>query len=151
MRLAIPLLALFLTAAALPAAAAEDEDRLPQFPKAGPPNPLPEAACDTRRADAGDWLLGRWVGPQTALAFTRGGESITWVMDRKSNAGEFGWTAGAVFDGRVAAVTGCTVRLTAGPDDAFVFEGVLTGEGRLYGYAVNKAGADVRFVLRREK
>ena len=150
LRLWICLLTLGLVAA-LPVAAADGDEPFPQFPKIRPPQPLPEATCDVQHANGGDWLLGRWVGPQTALAFSRGGDAIAWVLDRKSAAGEFGWAAGATIDGKVAAVTACTVHLIAGPDDAFVFDGVLTEEGRLYGTAVNKAGANVRFVLRREK
>jgi hypothetical protein len=137
---------------ALPAAADGDgDDKLPQFPKVRPPSPLPETTCDASRPGGGDWLVGRWVGPQTVLSFSRGANSLAWVLDRKSAAGEFGWAAGGTIEGIVVAATACTVRLTAGPDGAFVFEGVLTEEGRLYGYAVNKAGADVRFTLRREK
>jgi len=137
--------------ASLPALSADGDEPLPQSPKIRPPQPLPEATCDTGRANGGDWLLGRWVGPQTALAFNRGGDGIAWVLDRKSAAGEFGWSAAATIDGKVAAVTACTVHLVAGPEGAFQFDGVLSDEGRLYGTAINKAGANVRFVLRREK
>ncbi|MDA8231873.1 MAG: hypothetical protein M0006_11095 [Magnetospirillum sp.] len=132
--------------AAVPAGAQE----LPHFPKAGPPEPLPEASCDTAQPSNGDWLLGHWVAPQTRFEFARKGAGIGWVMDRKAEADDFGWRQGGVIEGKVAEITGCTVRLTAGDDD-FVFEGVLTGEGKLYGYAVNKAGRNVRFLLRREK
>jgi len=154
--LAFPLLAARPAAAAAAESDGGDAGKMPQFPKIRPPQPLPEAICDTGRASGGEWLLGRWVGPQTALAFARGsdvqgGGSITWVLDRKSAAGEFGWAPGATIDGKVAAVSPCTVRLVAGPDDAFVLDGVLTDEGRLYGTAVNKDGANVRFVLRRER
>ena len=137
--------------AALPVLAADGDEPFPQSPKVRPPQSLPEATCDTNRPSGGDWLLGHWVGPQTALAFNRGGEGITWVLDRKSAAGEFGWSAGAIIEGKVAAVTSCTVHLVAGPEGAFQFDGVLSDEGRLYGTAVNKAGANVRFVLRRER
>ncbi|HSV29500.1 MAG TPA: hypothetical protein VLL76_08070, partial [Candidatus Omnitrophota bacterium] len=64
------LLALF----AFPAAA---ED-LPQFPKAGPPQPLPEASCDTALPNNGEWLVGRWVSPQTRWSFARQGQAIAW-------------------------------------------------------------------------
>jgi hypothetical protein len=143
------LAAAILLALAVSPAAAEDE--LPKFPKAGPPQPLPEATCDVGKADAGDWLLGGWVAPQTRLTFRRQGADIAWSMDRKGSGGEFGWQEGAVIDGRVAAVSACTLRLVAGTDGAFTFEGVLTEDGRIFGYATNKAGADVRFVLRRER
>ena len=152
-RAAFPLACLLaaLLLAALPAAAQDDPDHFPQSPKIGPPRALPEPGCDTSRADGGDWLLGRWVGPQTKLSFGRSGPAITWVLDRASAAGEFGWAPGGTIDGKVASASACSVHLVAGPDDAFVFDGVLTEEGRLYGNAVNKAGANVRFVLRREK
>ena len=128
-------------------AAAQD---FPQSPKAGPPSSLPDAPCDATHADNGDWLLGRWVGPQTKFDFVRQGTDITWVMDRKNSAGEFGWQEGAIINGKVTAVTTCTLRMSAGDDD-FVFEGVLTQDGLLYGAAVNKAGRDVRFTLRRAR
>ena len=51
--------AIALLALTLPAWA---ED-FPQGPKAPPPEPLPEAVCDTARPDAGDWLVGNWVAP----------------------------------------------------------------------------------------
>lgn len=130
----------------LPAAAQE----LPHFPKAGPPQPLPEPACDTTRPDGGDWLLGRWVAPETRFEFTRSGSGVSWTMSRKSVADEFGWRDGTTISGQAEAVTACTLRLTAG-EGAFTFNGVLTEEGRIYGYAANTKGQHVRFVLRRER
>ncbi len=139
--------AVVLALAAVPALAQE----LPKFPKARPPQPLPEATCDVDRANSGDWLLGGWVAPQTRFHFSRPGKDIVWTMDRKGGGDEFGWQEGATIDGRVAAVSACTLRLVAGPDGAFTFEGVLTEGGMIYGYATNKAGDAVRFVLRRER
>ena len=148
---------------------------LPKFPKARPPQPLPEATCDVDKADAGDWLLGGWVAPETRFQFSRTAKGIVWTMDRKGAGGEFGWQDGAVIDGRVATLSACSVGLVAGespqtngmpakpagespqvdrPGDggaAVTFEGVLTEDGKIYGYATNKAGNDVRFVLRRER
>jgi hypothetical protein len=116
-------------------ATAANAENLPQFPKIGPPSPLPDPACDTAAASDGAWLVGRWVGPGAKWLFTRDG---------------FGWREGAVITGSVAAASGCTVTLAAG-DNAFLFEGVLTDGGKLYGYAVNPKGDQVRFVLRRER
>lgn len=133
--------------AALPAAAQD----LPQFPKIGPPEPLPEATCDTARASDGAWLLGRWVAPQARWEFARDAGGIGWVLDQKSSVGSnFGWREGAQITGTVTKVTGCTVQLSAGAG-AFAFEGVLTEAGKLYGFATNPKGEHVRFVLRRER
>lgn len=131
---------------AAPAAAQE----LPHFPKASPPQPLPDPPCDAARPDGGDWVIGNWVGPQTRLRFTRTAEGIRWTLDRKGAGGEFGWQDGATLDGRVTAASACTLRLEAG-GGAFVFDGVRTEDGRIYGFATNRAGATVRFLLRRER
>lgn len=141
-------LAALLTVAA-PAAFADEN--LPQFPKIGPPPPLPEAACDTTKANNGDWLVGRWVAPQTKWEFTREAGGIAWGLERKGNLnGEFGWQDGTKIDGTAEAVTACTVHLVAG-QGAFRFEGVLTDGGKLFGYATNTKGEHVRFTLRRER
>lgn len=133
----------------VPAHAADDE--LPQFPKIGPPQPLPEAPCDTAKASTGDWLIGRWVAPQTKWEFTRQGDAVTWTLDRKGSVNtDFGWQDGARITGTAEAVTGCTVSLVAG-QGAFRFEGVLTENGKLFGYATNTKGDNVRFTLRRER
>lgn len=132
---------------AVPAAAQD----LPQGPKAGPPEPLPEAGCDTARANDGAWLLGRWVAPQARWEFSRGDTAIAWTLDHKGSVGSnFGWREGARITGAVTKVTGCTVTLSAG-EGAFAFEGVLTESGKLYGFATNAKGDHVRFVLRRER
>lgn len=135
---------------AVPAAAALAED-LPQFPKIGPPQPLPDATCDTGLANDGDWLIGRWVAPNTKWSFTRQTQAIGWSLERKGGINEgFGWRDGATITGTVDSVSGCSVVLKAG-DGAFLFEGVLTEAGKLYGYAANPKGEHVRFVLRRER
>jgi len=139
--------AALVVAAASPVGAQE----LPQFPKAGPPQPLPEASCDTSLANNGEWLLGRWVAPQTRWEFTRSGGTIAWTLDRKGGLNaDFGWQDGAQITGTVENVTGCTVMLVAG-EGAFRFEGVLTETGKLFGFATNRKGEAVRFTLRRER
>ena len=144
MRLIAPLALMLL---ATPALAQE----LPQFPKAAPPEPLPDAFCDTKAPNSGDWLLGRWVAPQSRWEFTRKGNAIAWVLDRKGGMnGDFGWQDGTQIDGTVEAVSGCTVTLVAG-QGAFRFEGVLTESGKLFGFATSRRGEVVRFTLRREK
>ncbi|MGE5547710.1 MAG: hypothetical protein ACM33T_12485 [Solirubrobacterales bacterium] len=141
------LTALLLAALALPAAAQE----LPKFPKAAPPEPTPDPICDTAKPSGGDWLLGRWVAPNTKWSFERAGGAIGWTLERKGSINQdFGWQDGATITGTVDKVSGCTVSLKAGQGD-FLFDGVLTEDGKLYGYAVNKAGQTVRFVLRRER
>jgi hypothetical protein len=141
----------FLALAALLAAApALADDTLPQFPKAGPPQPLPEAACDTAQASDGAWLIGRWVAPRTRWEFTREDGAIAWSMERKGNLNaEFGWQDGTRIAGTAETVTACTVALVAG-QGAFRFEGVLI-DGKLFGYAANTKGEHVRFTLRRER
>jgi hypothetical protein len=136
-----------LALAAAPAFAQE----LPQFPKVAPPEPLPDAICNTSLPNNGEWLLGRWVAPQSRWEFTRAGDGIAWVLDRKGGANaDFGWQDGAQISGKADKVTGCTVELVAG-QGAFRFEGVLTDGGRLFGFATNKKGENVRFTLRRER
>jgi hypothetical protein len=132
---------------ALPALAQE----LPKFPKAGPPEPLPEAICDTSIANNGEWLVGRWVAPQTRWEFTRKDGALTWAMDRKGTIAEdFGWTEGTAIAGQVDRTSGCTVQLSGGAG-AFQFDGVLSDGGKLYGFATNRRGEHVRFILRRER
>lgn len=144
MRLPAFALALLLAAPAL----AED---FPKSPKVGPPEPLPEPACDTALANNGQWLLGRWVAPQTRVEFTREADGLAWRMERKGSLNEeFGWRDGAVMSGRVDRATGCTLAMSGGAG-AFVFEGVLTDPGKIYGFATNRKGEHVRFVLRRER
>lgn len=129
-------------------AMAED---LPQFPKIAPPEPLPDAICDTTKPNDGQWLVGRWVAPQSRWEFTRNGTAITWVLDRKGGMNtDFGWQDGTQIDGVADKVTGCTVHLTAG-QGAFQFDGVLTEGGKLFGFATNRKGENVRFTLRRER
>lgn len=144
MRFAVILAALV---AAVPAWAQE----LPQFPKIAPPEPLPEAICDTTLANNGEWLLGRWVAPQSRWEFTRSGAAIAWTLERKGSANQdFGWQDGTQITGAAEHVSGCSVVLTAG-QGAFRFQGVLTDSGKLYGYATNRKGEVVRFTLRRER
>jgi hypothetical protein len=140
---------LFAVALLLAAPAAAQE--LPQGPKAGPPEPLPEAACDVGLPNNGAWLLGRWVAPQARWEFFRNDSAIAWTLDQKGSVGSnFGWRDGTQITGVVTRVTGCTAALSAG-EGAFAFEGVLTESGKLYGFATNPKGEHVRFVLRRER
>jgi hypothetical protein len=136
---------------AAPAAWAED---LPQGPKAPPPEPLPEAACDTAKPDSGDWLLGRWVAPYSKWDFRREGDGLVWTLEQKSDINrDLGYKEGATFGGKVDTVTGCTIGLTASENGktVFVFEGVQIEGGRIYGYAHNEAGQSARWTLRRMK
>lgn len=144
MRIAVILAALLVAAPAL----AQD---FPQGPKAGPPEPLPDAVCDTSLANNGDWLIGRWVGPQAKWEFTRKAETIAWTLERKGGVNQdFGWQDGAVITGIADRTTACTIHLSAG-EGAFQFEGVLTEGGKLFGFATNRKGDHVRFTLRRER
>ena len=144
-------LSVALIALGLPAFA---ED-LPQGPKAPPPEPLPEASCDATKADSGDWLVGRWVAPYSKWQFQRAaGGGLTWTLEQKPDINRsLGWKDGANFGGAVAAVSACTLRLTAGDNGevSFAFDGVRTDDGKIYGYAVNPTGQQVRWVLRRER
>jgi hypothetical protein len=146
-RLALSLAAM---AVALPGLAQE----LPKSPKAAPPEPLPEASCDTGLANAGEWLLGRWVAPQSRWEFTRQAGGLAWTLEQKGSVnGEFGWRDGAEISGVVEKATACTVSLVArdGGDTAFAFNGVLIDGGKIFGFATNKAGRRVRYLLRRER
>ena len=133
-------------------ALAED---LPQGPKAAPPEPLPEAECDTAKSDSGDWMLGRWVAPYSKWEFRRSAAGdLVWSLEQKPDINRsLGWKDGAHIDGKVAAVSACTLRLTAGDNGevAFTFDGVRTSDGKIYGYAMNTSGQQLRWVLRRER
>ena len=143
-------LCLLATIALAPFAAPAAAQDLPHFPKAAPPQPLPDPSCDATKADTGAWLIGNWVGPRTRLQFTRTAQGIHWILNRQGGADEFGWQDGATIDGMVTTVSACTVQLKAG-GGPFVFDGVRTEEGHIYGYATNQAGAAVRLLLRRER
>lgn len=150
LRLSLSLAAL-LTVLACPVLA---ED-LPQGPKAPPPEPLPDPICDTAKPDSGDWMLGRWVAPYSRWEFLRAANgAMTWSLEQKSDINQaLGWKQGARLDGGVAAVSGCTLRLEAreGGEVAFAFDGVRTHDGKIYGFAVNPAGQQARWILRRER
>lgn len=149
-RPAAALLTVLLASAITFPAMAGDDDQLPQFPKVAPPEPLPEASCDTSAANDGGWLLGRWVAPQSRWEFTRANGAIAWTLDRKGTVNrDFGWQEGAQIAGTADKVSACSVHLVAGQGD-FQFDGVLTESGKIYGFAVNPKGDTVRFVLRRE-
>ncbi|MBR9971246.1 hypothetical protein [Magnetospirillum sulfuroxidans] len=133
--------------ASLPALAQE----LPQFPKAGPPGSLPEPLCDTALANNGEWLVGRWVSPQSRWEFHRQGTALVWSLERKGSINDgLGWSEGTRFDGNVDAVSGCTFSISAGGGQ-FVMEGVLTDGGKVFGVAANAKGNSARFILRRER
>ena len=142
------LVLVLLVLAAAPPAAAED---LPQFPKIGPPGSLPEAICDTRIANDGEWLLGRWVSPHSRWEFRRQGAALAWSLERKGGVDDgMGWSAGTRIDGTVTAVSGCGFALGAG-DGQFAMDGVLTDGGKLFATAANAKGKSARFILRRER
>lgn len=129
-------------------------DELPQGPKAPPPEPLPEASCNTDKPDSGDWLLGPWVAPYSKWEFRREGADLIWQLEQKHDVNrELGYKEGATFGGKVDKVSGCTVNLTATNNGkaVFVFEGVVIEGGRIYGYAHNDAGQSARWTLRRLK
>jgi hypothetical protein len=145
---------LILACCLLAVAPALADDDFPRSPKIGPPDALPEANCDTAKPSTGDWLLGRWVGPNARWSFERGeGGRLGWTLERKGAMNEdFGWRDGAVIGGVADAVSACTVHLLGdGGADKFSFDGVLIDGGKIYGTATNKAGGKVRFVLRRER
>jgi hypothetical protein len=146
MRLPLLISALLLAAPAF----AED---LPQGPKAGPPEPLPEADCDTSLPNNGEWLLGRWVAPMSKWEFTRSGGGLDFRFEQKQgHNSEYGYRDGAVITGKVAQVSGCTMTLAAGEGDAsFGFEGVRIDGGRIFGFARSTDGKHVRYTLRRER
>ncbi|CAA7616271.1 conserved exported hypothetical protein [Candidatus Terasakiella magnetica] len=145
---------IFTLAALACAAPAWAADELPQGPKAPPPEPLPEAICDTSIASTGEWLLGRWVAPYAKWQFQASPAGLTFAFEQKPDINRaLGWKDGATFDGKVAAVSPCSLKLVAGDNGeaAFVFEGVRTEDGKIYGFATNKGGQRARWVLRRER
>ena len=147
----IVVISLALIAFSLPVFAAD----LPQGAKAPPPEPLPEASCDATKANSGDWLVGRWVAPYSKWEFQRAAAGdLVWSLEQKPDINRsLGWKDGTRIDGKVAAVSACTLRLTAGDGGAvaFAFEGVRTDDGKIFGYAVNTSGQQLRWVLRRER
>jgi len=148
MRRAALALCCLLTAA--PAFAQE----LPKGPKAPPPEPLPDATCDTAKPDAGDWLVGRWVAPYSKWEFKREAQGLTWTLEQKPDINrDLGYKQGTVIEGKVSELSACTFRLIAveNGETAFDFQGVRTEDGKVYGYATNKAGQGARWTLRRER
>ncbi|BAE49633.1 hypothetical protein [Paramagnetospirillum magneticum] len=146
-RAALALCCLLISVPAL----AED---MPKSPKAPPPEPLPDATCDTTKADAGDWLAGRWVAPYSKWEFKRDAQGLTWKLEQKPDLNSnLGYKQGTVIEGKVSELSACTLRLTAveNGETAFDFEGVRTEDGKIYGYATNKAGQGARWTLRRER
>lgn len=121
---------------------------LPHFPKAKPPQPLPEPVCDATRADAGDWLLGHWTGTGVRLEVRRQGAGVVWHLSGDNVASKFNVSAVNGLSGTATALSPCTVSLSAGAPSAFVFEAVLTEDGQLFGYATDPDGDDIRFSLR---
>lgn len=137
--------------AAAPAALAQE---LPKGPKAPPPEPLPDATCDTDAADAGDWLVGRWVAPYSKWEFRREAQGLVWRLEQKPDLNkDLGYKQGTVIEGKVESISPCTMHLVAAENGAtaFDFQGVRTEDGKIYGYAVNKAGQGARWTLRRER
>ncbi|CUW41503.1 conserved protein of unknown function [Magnetospirillum sp. XM-1] len=135
------------------AAPALAED-LPKGPKAPPPEPLPDATCDTTKADSGEWLLGRWVAPYSKWEFKRDAQGLAWKLEQKPDINrDLGYKQGTVIEGKVEAISPCTLKLTAteNGETTFAFEGVRTEDGKIYGYALNKAGQNARWTLRRER
>lgn len=127
---------------------------LPKGPKAPPPEPLPDATCDTAKADSGDWLVGRWVAPFSRWEFKRDAQGLVWKLEQKPDINrDLGYKQGTVIEGKVTAISPCTMNLqaTENGETAFAFEGVRTEDGKIYGYALNKAGQNARWILRRER
>ena len=146
-RAALALCCLLISAPAL----AED---LPKGPKAPPPEPLPDATCDTAKADSGDWLVGRWVAPFSKWEFKREAQGLVWKLEQKPDINrDLGHKQGTVIEGKVSEISPCTMKLVAteNGETAFAFEGVRTEDGKIYGYALNKAGQNARWILRRER
>ncbi|MGE5504936.1 MAG: hypothetical protein ACM31L_10980 [Actinomycetota bacterium] len=143
---------LTLTIALLMAAPALAQE-LPQGPKAGPPQPLPDPECDTSLPNNGEWLVGRWVAPLSKWEFTRNGKDLAFRFEQKpGHNAEYGWRDGAVITGTVTKLSGCTVEMGAREGDAsFTFEGVQIDGGRIFGYAISTDGKHVRYTLRRER
>lgn len=124
---------------------------LPKFPKAGPPETMPEPPCDATVANNGDWLVGNWVSPHSRWKFTRQGDGLVWSLDRSGTINDgLGWSAGAHLDGTVGAVSACSFVLDSG-NGQFVMNAVFTDGGKIYGAAANANGASARFLLRRER
>lgn len=145
----LPILAALLL---LPAIAFAQE--LPKGPKAPPPEPLPDATCDTAKPDAGDWLLGHWVAPYSKWEFRRDGVAMNWKLEQKADINkDLGYKEGAVLTGKVDELSACSLKFAArdGEQIAFTFEGVRTEDGRIYGFADNGKGQTARWTLRRMK
>lgn len=149
---ALPLLRLAAVLSLLSAPALAEDD-FPQSPKIGPPEPLPEASCDTAQKDGGQWLLGRWVAPNAKFEFSRASENepVSFSLNRKAGFDEFGWTSETIIKGMVDQLSPCSLRAHAGENGQFVFEAVSTAPGKIYGFATNAKGDHVRFILRRER
>lgn len=123
------LLALMLVLLSFPVWA-EDDD-LPQFPKTAPPDPLPDAACD-QIAQASQWGLGDWVGPNMRLHV----EPAAWSLNGQVTK-----------SGNTITLEACSISLTT--DSTPVFAGVRTENGQMYGVLWTDSGKTQRILLRR--
>jgi hypothetical protein len=146
-RAALALCCLFAASSAM----AQD---LPKGPKAPPPEPLPDATCDTAKADSGDWLVGRWVAPYSKWEFKRETQGLVWKLEQKPDINrDLGYKQGTVIEGKVTEISACTLKLLGSENGETVFslEGVRTEDGKIYSYATSKSGQSARWTLRRER
>jgi hypothetical protein len=112
---------------------------LPQGPKLGPPPPLPEAPCDTERADRGDWLEGVWLSPGARWEIRRTAAGLVWRVERGSDSDS----------GPVGPVSACSVVLR-GAGGAVVLDGVRSGSGAVLAHTPAPDGPGGHWLLRRQ-
>ena len=110
--------------------------QIEKFPKAAPPDPLPETQCDGAVTPA-TWGLGQWHSKSAKLMVEKG----RWHLD--SDEGEFSGTA--------VELTDCAVRLTSSKDGKAVFEGVRDLDNQLYGVLTIGDDRPSRYVMIRGK
>ncbi len=92
-----------------------DDDNLPQFPKIAPPDPLPDAACDSV-AQPLEWGLGDWVAAPIKVHVEKSSWTITGGDKPRS--------------GTVVQAEPCGIDLSS--EQGPVFAGVRAEDGHLF-------------------
>ena len=94
------------------------------------------------------------MAPFTKWEFRRDAQGLVWKLEQKPDINrDLGYKQGTVIEGKVAEISACTMKLVATESGETVFslEGVRTEDGKIYSYAINKAGQGARWTLRRER
>jgi hypothetical protein len=108
------------------------DDDLPQFPKIAPPDPLPDAACETI-AKPLEWGFGEWVNDKVKVHV----EKTKWTI-----------TGGAKpLSGSLVQTQACEIDLST--DQSQIFAGVRAEDGHMLAALWDENGKPHRLNLKR--